>query len=214
MTHMTGTLQYFAGLSLGPASDYTALAVLERSCARKPGEEPRYAVRYLERFPPGAPYARVCERVREMFAAPPLTGGRLVADITAVGRPVLQSLRRAKVKGTISAVTVTGSHKAARDGAGWLVPRVELVSTLQLLLQARRLQVAPALPEAETLVEELLRYRPKVTPETADLLAAWRDGPQDDLVLAVAVAAWRAERCAGPDGAYTPYAISVRDARS
>jgi len=48
-----------------------------------------------------------------------------------------------------------------------------------------------------------------VTAATADLLDAWRDGPHDDLVLAVAVAAWRAERCLGPEQAYAPYAISV-----
>jgi len=136
---MAHPLQYVAGLSLGPASDYTALAALEKACPRKAGEEPRYAVRHLERFPPGTPYALVCDRVRALFKAPPLAGGRLVADITAVGRPVLQLLRRARVGGMLSAVTVTGGHKAVPEGAGWLVPRVDLVSTLQLLLQSRRL---------------------------------------------------------------------------
>jgi hypothetical protein len=209
MAHLQGSLQYVAGLSLGPASDYTALAALEKAYPRRVGDESQYAVRYLERFPPGTPYARVCDRARELFKAPPLAGGRLVADITAVGKPVLKLLQRAKIGGTVSAVTVGGGHQAAFDRGGWVVPRVELVSTLQLLLQSRRLQVAPALSEAETLAEELVRFRPKVTAPTADLLDAWRDGPHDDLVLAVAVAAWRAERYLGPEQAYAPYAINI-----
>jgi len=110
----------------------------------------------------------------------------------------------------VSAVTVGGGHQAAFDRGGWLVPRVEPVSTLQLLLQSRRYQVAPALPEAETLAEELVRFRPKVTAPTANLLDAWRNGPHDDLVLAVAVAAWRAERCLGPDGAAAPFVVGGR----
>jgi hypothetical protein len=54
------------------------------------GREPRqYAVRHLERFPPGTPYAEVGERVKALFAAAPLAGGTLVLDQTAVGELLL-----------------------------------------------------------------------------------------------------------------------------
>jgi hypothetical protein len=66
---------------------------------------------------------------------------------------------------------------------------------LQILLQSRRIRVAETLPEAATLVKELENFRTKVAPSsTGDLLADWRGAPHDDLVLAVAVAAWYAER--------------------
>ena len=43
------------------------------------------------------------------------------------------------------------------------------------------------------LVRELENYRPKVILPTADMLQ-WRDGAHDDLILAVALAAWGGER--------------------
>jgi hypothetical protein len=68
------------------------------------------------------------------------------------------------------------------------------VSTLQLLLQSRRLQVASSLREAGTLVRELMRFRSQSTLSASAALEVWRERPHDDLVLAVAIAAWRGER--------------------
>ena len=65
---------------------------------------------------------------------------------------------------------------------------------LQVLLQARRIQVAPTLPEAPTLVRELTNFRLKAPASTTDTLEAWREGRDDDLVFAVAIAAWAGER--------------------
>ena len=53
--------------------------------------------------------------------------------------------------------------------------------------------MSPALPEAQTLVQELETFRMKVAVADEESLA-WREGRNDDLVLAVAVAAWEAER--------------------
>jgi hypothetical protein len=70
---------------------------------------------------------------------------------------------------------------------------------LQVLLQSRRLQVAPTLPAAQTLVQELTTFQVKITPTANEAFGAWREGAHDDLVLAVAIAAWDGEhfgRCA------------------
>jgi hypothetical protein len=75
------------------------------------------------------------------------------------------------------------------------VPKKELVSTLQVLLAARRLQVAPRLAEAPTLVRELLNFQVKVTRAAHEIFGTWREDQHDDLVLALAVALWYAERC-------------------
>jgi hypothetical protein len=75
------------------------------------------------------------------------------------------------------------------------VPKKELVSTLQVLLAARRLQVAPTLAEAPTLVRELSSFQVKVTRTTHETFGSTGDGQHDDLVLALAVAVWSAERC-------------------
>src|SRR5581483_3323178 len=72
--------------------------------------------------------------------------------------------------------------------------RPELVSTLQVLLQARRLHVASTLWEAKTLVRELLDFKVKVSLTENDALASWREGLRDDLVFAIAIAGWMGER--------------------
>jgi hypothetical protein len=80
------------------------------------------------------------------------------------------------------------------------VPKKELVASLQVLLQTRRLKVAKTLPEAATLVRELETFRVKVTEAANETFGAWREGQHDDLVLAVALAAWVGEQCLACEG--------------
>jgi hypothetical protein len=76
----------------------------------------------------------------------------------------------------------------------WRLPKKELVATLQVLLQTRRLHIARALPEAAVLVRELENFRVKITPARHEVFEARRAGQHDDLLLATALAAWDAER--------------------
>jgi hypothetical protein len=132
-------LDYFTGLDLGQARDFTALAVLERRTVpdpQRPGHAVgHYAVRHLERFQLGTSYTAVCSRLAQLFAKPPLAGSLLAVDQTGVGRPVIDLLREARIQAQVLPVTITAGHQAsAADGGGWLVPKKELVSTLQVLL--------------------------------------------------------------------------------
>jgi hypothetical protein len=68
------------------------------------------------------------------------------------------------------------------------------MGTLQVLLQEQRLKIAPDLSEVPTLVDELMNFRMKPAPPSTDPFAAWREGPQDDLLFGLAVAAWWIER--------------------
>ena len=65
-----------------------------------------------------------------------------------------------------------------------------LHGTLQVLLQAGRLKIADAIPDARVLVEDLLAYRVKITANAHDVYEPWREGAHDDLLLAVALACW------------------------
>jgi hypothetical protein len=88
---------------------------------------------------------------------------------------------------------ITGKRSSSDEQGGWWVPRQELAATLQVLLQSRRLRVAPALPEAATLARELAAFQVKAPVPSKEELVVWREGMHDDLVLAVAVAAWLGE---------------------
>ena len=62
-----------------------------------------------------------------------------------------------------------------------------------MLLQNRRLKVAPALQFTATLVSELQQFQLKTISPRSDADIEWREWPHDELVLAVAIAAWNAE---------------------
>jgi hypothetical protein len=186
---------YFSGLDLGQAHEFTALAIVERTVVES--AQPalrRYAVRHLHRFALGTPYADLAAHVAMLFAEPPLARSGLLVDQTMVGRPVVEELRRAKIQAKISALAITaGLHSGLGERGVLMVPKRELVSTMQVLLQSRRLSVASSLAEAALLVEELANFK-LTQPPSGDDIADWREAPHDDLVFAVAIAVWQGER--------------------
>src|SRR5262245_26024533 len=70
--------------------------------------------------------------------------------------------------------------------AGWSVPKVEIIGAVSVLLQTRRLLIPRGLPHAEVLVKELSTFQVKPPATREQTLESWREGPQDDLVLALA----------------------------
>ena len=156
---------------------------------------PPLSVRHLERFPLHTPYHEVVERVGQILATPPLRASEaaLVVDATGVGRAVTDQLRQAgldPIDVTITAGFTVGHERDRWLGESFTVPKRDLVSTMAVLLEQRRLKVAESLPEAPTLVRELQEFRRRVTPVGNDTYASWRENTHDDLVLAVALACW------------------------
>jgi hypothetical protein len=190
--------QYFAGLDLGQAQDFSALAVLERvkrpDPARPDREVNHYAVRELRRWPLGTSYTVICADVVSRYASGPLTDSTLAVDRTGVGAGVIDFVGKARPAAQLVPVLITAGHQVVPEGRGWHVPKRELVAVLQVLLQTRRLKVASSLREAETLTKELANFRVKVTVAGNETFEAWRERDHDDLVLAVGIAAWVAER--------------------
>jgi hypothetical protein len=85
-------VDFFAGLDLGQANDFTALAILTRRCndSLRPGQRPIYTLGHLERFPMGTPYREIFTVVRTMLRTPPVHGTIVAVDTTGVGSAVLE----------------------------------------------------------------------------------------------------------------------------
>lgn len=199
------TVRSFVGLDLGQKQDFTALAVLQRPIVLPQDppakRRPAYSLPYLHRFPLGTPYTEIVPAVVALLRTPPLVGSLLVVDQTGVGQAVVDMLRdglRGNVICGFTTITITGGHSVSPAEGGWHVPKKELVGALQVLLQARRLQVAKQLPHAATLAKELENFRVKITLSRNETFEAWREGQHDDLVLAVALAAWIGDRALPP----------------
>jgi hypothetical protein len=198
----TTLVRHFVGLDLGQPSEFTALAVLQRPLATVDDvlarRKPAYALRHLHRFPLGTPYPVVAEGLASLLGGNRLSDPTLVVDQTGVGRAVVDILfdgLRGRVACVFFPVTITAGHAVTSNDSGGLhVPKKDLISTLQVLLQGRRLQVARTLPEAAVLVKELENFRVKVTTAQQETFESWREGRHDDLVLAVSLAAWLGEQ--------------------
>jgi hypothetical protein len=50
------------------------------------------------------------------------------------------------------------------------------------------------------LIKELQNFKVKITAAANEIFEAWREGEHDDLLLAVAIAAWMGERMQGGSG--------------
>lgn len=200
-------MRFTLGLDLGQAQDPTALAIAERIETKQSlrfeggllvpptssAAPPEIHVRHLERIKLGTPYPAIVDYVGGLLRRPPLAGNvELVVDATGVGRPVVDMFLAVGIE--LTAVTITSGNTASHDGANnWRVPKRDLVVGMQVLLQEKRLRLAAALPERETLVRELLAFKVKIDAVTAHDSYNAREGAHDDLVLAAALACWRAQ---------------------
>src|SRR5215472_13862886 len=149
---------------------------------------PIFQVGHLERLPLGTSYPAIVAHVGRLLTKLP---GRpeLVIDYTGVGRPVFDMFVYSGIYPT--GVLITGGTTEARDGPTRSVPMLTLVSRLQALLHEGRLKILRELSEAETLVRELQDFRAEFT-AAGHLTFNARSGKHDDLVLALAIAVWRA----------------------
>jgi hypothetical protein len=111
------------------------------------------------------------------------------------GTPAARAICSGTLWGSVTLLQSAADHRAGvtiPPSGGLAIPKSDVVGTVQVLLQTRRPIIARDLPDAPLLVRELERYRPTVTLHPANAVA-WRDGRNDDLVLAVALAAWAGE---------------------
>lgn len=221
---------FILGLDLAQASDWTALCLLERRQAA--GErEAAYDCSHLERWR-GESYIGVPPRVervltvlhaqyherrlRARFRLPEQPAIALVVDRTGVGAAVFDFLAGAGLDPI--GVTIHGGDAVTQaDRDDYRTPKRDLAAVVAILLQQRRLRIAAALPLAGTLRHELESFKVTLSPSGHDRYAAggdalsWREQPHDDLVLAVALAAWYAEYEAREAEKRTTYVGSYLD---
>src|SRR5271166_6780922 len=149
---------------------------------------PIFQIGYLERVPLGTPYPGIVAHVGRLLKKLP-GDPELVIDFTGVGRPIFDMFVYSRIYPT--GVVITGGNTETRDGVTCSVPKLTLVSRLQALLHEGRLKILRELDEAETLVRELQDFRVEFT-AAGHLTFNARSGKHDDLVLALAIAVWRA----------------------
>jgi hypothetical protein len=208
-TQQATQIRRVVGLDLGKLEDPSALALLEWEAPKRPTHAPlpgarvprrEYNVPTLKRWPLQTPYRQILADVVRFLQTPPLRGAPTVTvfDVTGVGEAVYEMARQhfgaAGLAGGMCGVSITCGSAVTwvRDGR-FNVAKKQLVSVLQVLLGNQRLHIAPQLAEAAVLARELGTFSVKISDATNESFDAWRERDHDDLVLAVALAAWAAE---------------------
>jgi hypothetical protein len=214
------TTRHILGVDLGQAADYTALCALEHchgiwdhgsDYERHTGQTAglklqqkgqRFRVIGLERLPLGTVYPRVVEHVLRRLSEPPLCGdgnsikpAELIVDASGPGLPVANYFVEAGLKKTIMVMITAGVETKCAKLYQWNVSKHALISNLDALLAHDKhpLKFSTHLTESGALAEELRDFERHVGSAGRNTYSA-RSGKHDDLVLAVAIAAWWAAR--------------------
>ena len=211
---------YYVGLDLGQSNDYTALAVIQKvpTYDQQTGNhDTELHLRHLKRFPLKTPYTTIADNVKDLLRGPPFTEDiriaptrpgdnfgfvkirkphtELVVDKTGVGVAVTDLLKERNLR--FIGVTITGlGQKVTSTGVReYSVPKQDLVAALEVPFHTGKLKIAEDLELWPTLRGELLTFRRKQNVITAHIsYEHWRESDHDDLVLACALACWKATR--------------------
>jgi hypothetical protein len=194
----------FLGLDLGQRHDPAAIAILQRT------EEPTGAFNHVsweieralhfrlchtERLTLGTPYIEIVSRVRRLIEklSAPLPGihsyagtaplRTLIVDASGVGRPVVELFRKAGIGCSLAPVTITGSGAARMEASGEeFVSRRDLITNLRILLEKRLLKISARIHDRQALLKEFVQLQDR------------SGSKHDDLVMAAALACWRATK--------------------
>lgn len=180
---------------LGQANDYTAISIIEKT-VHGVGvfDDVKLHLRHIERER-GVPYPDIVDRLMTLYKSPTLKGVEkvVVIDYTGLGRPFYDMMRVAGFKRSLNAISITGGNNPDYQGVHWNVPKRDLVTNLQILLQNETLRIAKGLKEANTLIEEMANFQTKINAAGHDIYNG-RSGVHDDIVMSVAMGAWMANR--------------------
>ena len=201
----------FSGLDLGQAKDYTALACIRRIPLKDPVAKRRwrYECGQLLSWPLGVSYPTMAQDVGNVYKHDTMKGSYLVVDYTGVGRPVYDQLKVNQVQARMVPILTTGGKLVSqnKENGAWHVPKTELVSTLQVVIQSDLIKIHSGLKLADRLKKELADFKVKITKAANETFGA--DSSQhDDLVFALMLAVYYAEMNSGGlvEGIGTPLA--------
>jgi len=188
------------GVDVGQVHDATAIVVVE---TYRPEPEPpafkylelRHVVHWCDKVPLGTNYVDVADEVaRVVKRAASLGHAILVVDNTGVGRPFTDLLGH-KAGISMRTVTFTSGESESQDGTyGHRVPKRDLMTALRLVIETHRITVMPTCPFRADLMTELQNIDFTIAERTGHDRYEAAPGFHDDLVMALALAIWWAER--------------------
>lgn len=188
----TTQYHFYVGLDLGQTRDNTAICVLEQYSVQTNRLDPSTAqwaieskaqVRHIEQIPLRTRYEDIAAQLARLINRYPLESHTtVIVDATGAGRPVVEILRKAGIRATIIAVTITGSGTAHYTADGINVPRHDIFAALEVSFQKRAFDIGTAIGSSQILRRELTELR------------TGSGHHPGDLAMALALALWQARK--------------------
>lgn len=210
---MTGP-KYSICLDVGAEQDHSVFTVLERKHHMKPelahryNENdtiglPHYNLVFLEQLPLKTSYPAIIERTQDILENPVIkNNNHFLIDASGVGNPLMQMMY-SKGLAPIGVVIVSGLTVNAREGGGYNVPKRDLVTSLQAVMNSRRLQIPKNLPNIEQLRSQILNFKMKQKQSGSIGFEAASERVHDDIVMSLAINIWYLERLYAYEISYT-----------
>ena len=193
--------RYYLGLDLGQCRDHSAIAIVEASHVPRGTIDPytrqalsdvKLRVRHLERLPLDMPYPDVVERVRQLVMLPEyLQRIVVIPDCTGGGGIFLDHLRAARMGVQIVPASITPGQEPNEAKGRHNLPKHHLITILEAMFRERRIGLDRECPHLKELIQELHAFERLAGPRGRETFTG-KASHHDDLVLALALAVWRA----------------------
>jgi hypothetical protein len=181
------------GLDLGQQNDYSVLSVLVQATGFS--NTNTYSLVRLHRFPLKTDYYLVVDTVTDfIYRKLQHASYTLVVDKSGVGAPIVEILNKNNLN-MCSIVSQGGQHPRKRKGVfpeEYTVPKRDIITNLQALLQSKRLKISGHINHLETLKKEMINFKYKIS-ESGRPKFESAPGKNDDIVLSIGYAAWYGE---------------------
>jgi hypothetical protein len=146
---------------------------------------------HIERIPLHRMYYTTAQHLRSVIAKLPAPKrADLVLDATGCGAPFVELLLSLGALGAdVTRVAFTSGSRQSYSSRVHLVPKKDIVHSLSLVINSPLFRIPPDLPNHGLLLGEMEGFRTTTTPAGNPRFLS---GESDDLVMALALAAWKA----------------------
>ena len=149
---------------------------------------PIFWVRHLERVPLNTHYRDVAKYVAAMLQTGKLAERtEICVDAGGVGNSVAEQLEDAGIY-YFERVVITGARQETESGKYHRVPKVDLISAMEVAFQNREIKFPPRMPFAAELEEELENFQSRETAAGNTVFETAKAGAFDDLLLSMSLA--------------------------
>jgi hypothetical protein len=192
--------RFLIGFDLGQRDSHSAIAILELLTINTRDRDPvtyefvlahELRLTHIERIPLDRSYHGIAQHLRATIAKLPTPKrADLVLDATGSGAPFVDLLLSLGAVGAdVTRVAFTSGTRQSYSSRVHLVPKKDLLHSLNLIINSPLFRIPPDLPNRHLLLTEMEGYRSAPTPAGN---IRFLPGPTDDLIMALALAAWKA----------------------